>query len=141
RRQQVGLAVHKPVCIGIDVERLSKCDRRLDAGSQELSCANLRVRVTSGQQAKGDLRLTAVKRQAERTTANIPDRDDVASSGADVDQIAAVDPRVTASKTILTARGDDNCWNSQGNSWFRVQGSGFKVRFPGSKFKVQATKN
>ena len=68
----------------------------------------------SGQQANGDLRLTAVKRQAERTTANIPDLDDVAGFGADVDEVAAVNPRVTASKTILTARGDDNRWNSQG---------------------------
>jgi hypothetical protein len=133
--------VHQPVCIGIDVERLSKCNRRLDSASEELSCANVRLRVASGEHAKGDLRLTAVKRTAERTTASIPDRDDVAGIGADVDEIAAVDPRVTASKAILTARGDDNGWDGQENSWFRV--SGFRVQGSvlGSKFKVQATKN
>src|SRR6185295_17612708 len=115
--------------------------RRLDSGSKELACPDIRVWVATDKHAKGDLRLTAVKRLAERTAANIPDRDDVAGFGADVDEIAAVNPRVTASKTVLTAPRDDNGWNGQENSCF--QGSGFRVqgsRF-GSGFKVQGSGN
>ena len=97
--------MHEPVRGGVDRERLAKGERRLDArANQRLVGRLLAVR----QHADGDLRAIAEERLAERAPARTADEHPIAGRRAHVGHVGAVDPRMTAAKTLFAARGEND---------------------------------
>ena len=99
--KQVGLAVHEPVRVAVDVQRFPKGNRRVDpCRDQRL----VRRSLSQGQHPNRDLRLVAVERVANHAASGGSDRDDVAGARVHVADIAAVDPWVSAADALFAAR-------------------------------------
>ena len=97
--------MNEPVRRGLDLERPSKGDRRFDAACDQ---GDIRRLLAFREHTERDLRRVAVERAADDAPAGILDDDDVARGGACVGDVGAINPRMAAAESVLSARADDD---------------------------------
>ncbi len=104
RRQQIRLAMHEPIGVGVERQRLrGSAMRVLEPRAHERLVGR---RLAARQHPDRNLRSIAEERVADRAMPRTDHLDDVAGGRLDVHDVGAIDPRMPAADPLLAARGD-----------------------------------